>query len=133
MFLYLEEREREFPHQYLVGKAVGAGSYGVVWKGFNRTSLKPVALKFIKKASFNNCQIADLSNEVKILKQLDHPCVTGLKEAVDDANNYIIVMEFAEGGELEHQVLLDKSLEKLSETTAKIQVSHYGCQRSVGL
>ena len=59
---------------------------------------------------------------MEILKQLVHPCFTRLSEVVSDQNNFVIVMEFAEGGELENQVELDRTLEKLSERTAKIQV-----------
>ena len=48
------------------------------------------------------------NSEVEILKQLVHPCVTRMIEVVSDQNNFVIVMEFAEGGELEHQVELDR-------------------------
>ena len=139
LFWYLEEEPMIYTSyypvkiitKYLVGNEVGRGTFGVVRKGFLRSNFQPVALKFLPKSAIQFLN-SDLSTEVEILKQLAHPCVTGLKDAVDDANNYVIVMEFAEGGELERQVLLDRTLEQLSETTAKIQVSHYGWQRSAG-
>lgn len=132
LFWYLEEEtmiyRNYFPvkiiTKYLVGNEVGRGSFGIVRKGFVRSTFQPVALKFLPKAAIQFLN-SDMSTEVDILKQLVHPCVTGLKDAVDDQRHYVIVMEFAEGGELERQVLLDRTLEKLSERTAKIQVSHY--------
>ena len=136
LFWYLEEETmiytNHFPvkivTKYLVGNEVGRGTFGVVRKGFLRSNFQPVALKFLPKSAIQYLN-SELSTEVEILKELVHPGVTGLKEAVDDAHNYIIVMEFAEGGELGRQVLLDQTLGQLSERTAKIQVSHSGWQR----
>ena len=133
LFWYLEEETMIYMNlfpvkiitKYLVGNEVGRGTFGVVRKGFVRSNFQPVALKFLPKSAIQFLN-SDLSTEVEILKKLTHPCVTALKDAVDDARNYVIVMEFAEGGELEHQVLLDRTLDKLSEKIAKIQVSHYG-------
>ena len=131
LFWYLEEETMIYTNyfpvkiitKYLVGNEVGRGTFGVVRKGFLRSNFQPVALKFLPKSTIQYLN-SDMSTEVEILKQLVHPCVTGLKDVADDANNYIIVMEFAEGGELERQVQLDQTLEQLSEATAKIQVSH---------
>ena len=39
---------------------------------------KVVAVKFIKKSSYNNTLIPEQDNEINIMKTLDHPCVTGL-------------------------------------------------------
>ena len=135
LFWYLEEEtmiyRNSFPvkiiTKYLVGNEVGRGTFGVVRKGFSRSSYQPVALKFLPRSTIQFLN-TDISSEVEILKQLDHPCVTGLIDAVNDQRNFVIVMEFAEGGELEQKVLLDRTLEQLSERTAKIQVSHcYSC------
>ena len=124
LFWYLEEdtlidRNYFSPQiftKYLVANEVGWGSFGVVRKGFVRGSYQPVAMKFLPKS-----RIKLFNSEVEILKQLVHPCVTRLKDVVSDERNFVIVMEFAEGGELEHQVVLDRTMERLSERTAKIQ------------
>ena len=124
LFWYLEEdtlidRNYFSPQiftKYLVANEVGWGSFGVVKKGFVRGSYQPVAMKFLPKS-----RIELFNSEVEILKQLVHPCVTRLKDVVSDERNFVIVMEFAEGGELEHQVVLDRTMERLSERTAKIQ------------
>lgn len=41
-----------------------------------------------------------LSNEIKILKKLDHPNIVKLYEIYQDDNNIYLVTEFLEGGEL---------------------------------
>jgi len=55
------------------------------------------------------------------LQKIDHPCVTELIEFVNTREILVIVMEFAEGGEMERQVLLDRTMGRLSEVTAKFQ------------
>ena len=132
LFWYLKEETmiytNHFPAKiitkYLVGNEVGRGTFGFVRKGFLKSSLQSVAFKFLSKSAIKFID-SDLSTEVEILKQLDHPAVIKLMDVVDDANNYIIVMEFAEGGDLERQVIEDKYCDRLSEETAKIQVSYY--------
>lgn len=128
LFCYLEEEMMlpvEIITKYCVGNEVGRGTFGVVKEGFVRSNFEPVAFKFLSKSvvQFLN---SDLSTEVKILKQLNHSAVIGLKDVMDDANNYIIVMEFMEGGDLEQRVLWDRDLDLLNEKIAKIQVSCYG-------
>ena len=85
--------------KYLVGNEVGRGNFAVVRKGFSRSDFQPVALKFLQKTN-------DLymDGEVDILRQLNHPCVTKLKDVVEDKKSLVIIMEFADGGELEDQV-----------------------------
>ena len=111
LFWYLEEdtMRNDYPleiiNKYLVGNKIGIGSFAVVRKGFTRGSFEPVALKFLSPQwpqSYNSDLSSALSSEVEILKQLDNPCVTQLKDVVSDQSNFVIVMEFAEGGELEH-------------------------------
>ena len=125
LFTYVEENERTFPLQVIVGKALGAGSYGVAYRGWQVVGdLKEVAVKIIHKNSFNNTLIPELKNEINILKTLEHPGVIRLEDVHEDEDHLGIVMEYAEGGELERQLLLDRTLGKLSEKTAKLQVSH---------
>ena len=126
LFWYIDESAMMYTNtfplrvvtKYLVGNEVGRGTFGTVNKGFLRNTFEPVALKFLNKAKFLD---PDISSEVDILRKLNHPCVTKLKDVVEDKNSLVIVMEFAEGGELERHVILDRVMDRLSEKTAKIQ------------
>ena len=84
--------------KYLVGNEVGRGNFAVVRKGFSRSDFQPVALKFLQSSD------SYMDGEVNILRQLSHPCVTKLKDVVEDKQSLVIVMEFADSGELEDQV-----------------------------
>ena len=97
--IYLYSFPLKIISKYLVGNEVGRGNFAVVRKGFSRSDFQPVALKFLQKTN-------DLymDGEVDILRQLNHPCVTKLKDVVEDKKSLVIVMEFADGGELEDQV-----------------------------
>ena len=111
LFWYLDEATmiylNSFPlkiiSKYLVGNEVGSGSFGVVRKGFSRSDFLPVALKFLPKTKGEMMNLY-MAGEVDILRQLSHPCVTKLKDVVEDKKSLVIVMEFADGGELEDQV-----------------------------
>ena len=135
LFWYIDETasllENTYPipiiRRYLVGNVVGEGTFGTVRKGFSKQSLQPVALKFVNKAKLKFAyqlseeDEAKMMTEVEILTKLDHPCVTGLTEYLNTRDLLVIVMEFAEGGELEKQIQLDKTMSRLSESTAKFQ------------
>ena len=62
-----------------------------------------------------------MMNEVQILKTIDHPCVTEYIEYVNDKDMLVIVMDFAEGGELEKFIGLERLMGRLSEPVAKFQ------------
>jgi len=134
MFCYLDEAQmmnRNYPlriiTKYLVGNVVGSGSYSDVRKGFTRSDFTPVAMKFIKKNQLPSwlCFLGgkedSVRSEVDILQQLHHPCITSVLDTVDTTFELVIVMEYAEGGELEKQVKMDTIMGRLSEVTAKLQ------------
>ena len=115
--------------KYLVGRELGAGSTAVVREGFTRDSFCRVALKIIgkKKWSSKYSNPQDLMKEVAILQNLQHPCITKVLEVVEDQNIFVIVMEYAAGGELFYKVVADHENKKMREETAKIQfyqISH---------
>ena len=56
------------------------------------------ALKIIKKTSVTS--EADFSNEIGMLKSIDHPNVLKYFECYQDEFNYYIVTEYCPGGEL---------------------------------
>ena len=143
LFWYIDEdgmlMENNYPahlvSRYVIGNVVGEGTFGVVRKGFDKINetYRPVALKFVNKAKlrftyqWSEEDEAKMMTEVKILRQMNHPCVTELVEFFNAKDVLVIVMEFAEGGELEKQVLLDKTMGRLSESVAKFQfyqISH---------
>jgi len=115
----------EIVRKYVVGNIVGSGSYSVVRKGFTRNTKSQVALKFIKKSNHRWCENSEdsdyLLTEVEILKQLHHPCIIKILDVVQTSLDLVIVMELAEGGELDKQTRKDFIMGSLTEESAKFR------------
>ena len=58
-----------------------------------------------------------IKNEIDILSKIDHPNVIKFKEILRTTNNFYLIYEFCNGGDLEH---LLKKKKLLSEKEAKI-------------
>ena len=131
VFCYLDKvtMERDFPSsltsKYLVGKVVGEGTTSLVRLGYRRSDFKKFALKMINTKSWPNKYSApmDMMAEVNVLADIQHPCITVVEEVVNvqDEDLLVIVMEYAEGGELFDQVVEDFQKNCMDERKAKFQ------------
>ena len=95
----------------------------------NRNTHKQVAMKFIGKEKWPSkySEPEDLSREVDILLELEHPCITKVFEVIDEKTVFVIVMEYAAGGEVFDEVIKEYEAGKLTEAVAKLrfyQISH---------
>ena len=59
-----------------------------------------MAIKIIHKEKQSKTQQDQLINEVNLLKEIDHPNVLSIYEFYQDDQNFYIVTELCEGGEL---------------------------------
>eukprot|EP01134_Creolimax_fragrantissima_P005775 CFRG5775T1 len=86
---------------YEVGKTLGEGTYGKVKLGVNTSTRKKVAVKFIKRENIKNEKhMTRVNREIAALHLLDHPNIVKLEDIIDTKEEIILVMEYAEGGEL---------------------------------
>lgn len=77
---------------------LGSGAFGKVIMAKKKNSDFYRAIKMIpKKVVKKN---ANFTNEINILKTLDHPNVIKLYETFEDTNNYYMIFELCKGGEL---------------------------------
>ena len=65
-------------------------------------------MKIIKKDKCDDQYLATLTNEIKIMKQLDHPNIVKLYEIYQDTRNIYLITEYLEGGELFDLILKSK-------------------------
>ncbi|XP_042523576.1 serine/threonine-protein kinase Chk2 [Dipodomys spectabilis] len=113
---------KELRDEYIVSKTLGSGACGEVKLGFERKTCKKVAIKIISKRKFaiSSSGEADstlnVETEIEILKKLNHPCIIKIKNFFD-AEDYYIVLELMEGGELFDRVVGNK---RLREATCKL-------------
>ncbi|CAO2629038.1 Serine/threonine-protein kinase Chk2 [Lemmus lemmus] len=96
---------KELRDEYIMSKTLGSGACGEVKMAFERRTCRKVAIKIISKRKFalGSSREADMApsveTEIEILKKLNHPCIIQIKD-VFDAEDYYIVLELMEGGEL---------------------------------
>ncbi|KAM5237666.1 serine/threonine-protein kinase Chk2 [Ctenodactylus gundi] len=113
---------KELRDEYIISKTLGSGACGEVKLAFERKTCTKVAIKVISKRKFaiGSSREADsdlnVETEIEILKKLNHPCIIKIKNFFD-ADDYYIVLELMEGGELFDRVAGTK---RLREATCKL-------------
>mmetsp|Transcript_16657 Transcript_16657/g.23123 ORF Transcript_16657/g.23123 Transcript_16657/m.23123 type:complete len:513 (+) Transcript_16657:130-1668(+) len=100
---------------YIVGKKLGEGTYGVVRLGIHSKTKKKVALKIVELKT--EVGIKYLKREIGIMKLLHHPNIVKLYDVIEmpDRNKTCLVLEYVDGGELFDYIL---TREKLPESEA---------------
>jgi len=102
----VEERLNDaFEKDYEIINLIGSGSFGSVYKIKMRNTELIRALKIVKKeiVTFQDDDQQFLK-EIEILSQLDHPNILKIYEFFFDGDNYYVITEFIEGGELLEQI-----------------------------
>jgi len=116
--------------KYLVGEVLGNGSTSQVRVGYRLTNkFERFALKIFKqKEDINDDSLpSDTKLEVKLMQNLNHPCILKYHEICSNPKSTTIVMEYAAGGELFDAIKHDHQNNNLSEKVAKIyfyQIAH---------
>eukprot|EP01017_Pseudomicrothorax_dubius_P034140 TRINITY_DN4645_c0_g3_i2.p1 TRINITY_DN4645_c0_g3~~TRINITY_DN4645_c0_g3_i2.p1 ORF type:complete len:444 (-),score=68.62 TRINITY_DN4645_c0_g3_i2:420-1751(-) len=85
---------------HLTSPPLGSGAFGEVRKGIHRASGSVRAVKIINKSATKEEERERLTNEVDILRQLDHPNIIKIFEFYQDDKFFYIVTELCTGGEL---------------------------------
>ena len=96
-------------------KPLGKGSYGIVRKGKHKITNQIRAIKTIMKSLIEDKEKFKL--EIDILSSMDHPNIVKLFEWYEDEQNYYLVMEICQGGDLFIRI---KQLGFFQEEDAKI-------------
>ena len=84
--------------KYTIEKELGKGAFSVVHACTRKEDNKKLAVKIVKKEKLKSQD--DLTYEIEILKQLDHPHVLTLIDTVDAGDKCYLVTDLLEGGEL---------------------------------
>lgn len=89
----------EVTEKYDIGRPIGDGHFSVVYCCMDKTTQQFCALKLIDKLK---CRGRDdmIYNEVKILKQLNHPNIVKLIEEFDYSKQLYLILELVQDGDL---------------------------------
>lgn len=84
---------------YIFGKTLGAGSFGIVRYARDKGTNEEVAVKIILKKALkgNESMIID---ELHLLQQLNNPHIVGFRDWFESKDKFYIVTQLATGGEL---------------------------------
>eukprot|EP01117_Protostelium_nocturnum_P013051 TRINITY_DN4840_c0_g1_i4.p1 TRINITY_DN4840_c0_g1~~TRINITY_DN4840_c0_g1_i4.p1 ORF type:complete len:581 (+),score=165.09 TRINITY_DN4840_c0_g1_i4:218-1744(+) len=83
-----------------LGEKIGSGMGGKVISARHKESLKPAAIKVIKKRSLEEEEMyGRVKKESEIMMQLDHPNIIKLYEVLETQKELMIVMELVAGGQ----------------------------------
>ena len=110
--------------KYFVSKQLGTGACGVVKLIYDIQTLVPFALKTVEKHQMSGIGKSHttqerINNEVRIMKELKHPCVISMHDIVDTNDAMHMILEYMEGGDLLHRILKGPN-KCLTEPTAKL-------------
>ncbi|KAJ3328046.1 putative protein serine/threonine kinase, partial [Gonapodya sp. JEL0774] len=82
---------------YVKQERIGKGSFGEVFKGYDKRTKQPVAIKTIDLEAAED-EIEDIQQEISILQQLDSSTITRYYGSYIKGNALWIVMEYCSGG-----------------------------------
>jgi serine/threonine protein kinase len=97
-------------------KMIGHGAFSEVVRGTHLKTGKEFAIKIMRKTKLKEEDIHSILNEIEVLNRIDHPNVVKLCEIFEDDQNFYMVMELMEGGNLQMRIAqLRDHHKKLSE------------------
>ncbi|UJR34944.1 hypothetical protein I4U23_027722 [Adineta vaga] len=102
--------------RYEVLNKLGEGTFGTVFRVRNKETDLFYAMKTIQKKPGNKIKASVLENEVKLLKEVNHPNLIQLHEVLESSQNLYLIVELCEGGELGLHL---KKIGPLPEETVK--------------
>ncbi|VEU23457.1 DEKNAAC104702 [Brettanomyces naardenensis] len=98
---------------FRIGPEIGRGSFANVYKGYDRRTKQPVAVKSVFRNRLKNQKlIENLEVEISILKNLKNPHIVGLLDCIQTDQHFHLFMEYCSLGDLSYFI---KKRDQLAE------------------
>lgn len=103
---------------YRIIKQIGLGSFSSVWVAEHVVLHEIVACKVVNKSTLSEGNpIIRFQREIAIHKQINHPFLARFYEFIEEEDNYYLLMEYAENGNMLGYL---NNVGRLTETQARI-------------
>jgi serine/threonine protein kinase len=91
---------------YILLSELGKGQFGIVYKAKNQLTNDLYAVKTVKKSSITSSSKlkALFDTEINVMSKLKHPNILHLHEYLETGNNYYLVIDYCNSGDLENHV-----------------------------
>ena len=91
--------------RYRLEARVGAGGMSTVYRAFDATLERPVAVKLMnREVASDSDQLERFRREARAVAQLSHPHIVGVIDAGEDDGRPYIVLEYVEGETLKDRI-----------------------------
>ena len=96
---------------YIIKKTIGSGTFSTVKLGIHRITQKKVAIKILDKNKIESKDdLERIIREMQILTEMDHQNVIKVFKIYEEENNFSLIMEYCEGGELFNYIVKKQRL-----------------------
>ena len=98
---------------YSIKGIIGEGTFSIVKLGINRKTGEKVAIKVLdKKKILSKRDLQRVGREIKILQEISHINLIKIYKIKEDSQNYYIIMEYCENGELFNHIVKKKKIRR---------------------
>ena len=96
-----KHKEEAILGDYIIKNAIGKGTFSEVRLGIHKNSGKKVAIKILDKTKMIEKEdLVRIVREIQMLSEMDNENVIKIYQIFEDEKNFLIIMEYCEGGEL---------------------------------
>ncbi|CAD8061124.1 unnamed protein product [Paramecium sonneborni] len=107
--IFVNLKSGDITDNYIFNKILREGSCGQVRLVLHKKLGQQRAMKQISKKKIQKEQEDAMFSEVSLLKNMDHPNIVKLYELYQDSQNYYLVTEYLNGGELLDKLNVEKT------------------------
>ena len=109
--------------KYKIGRKLGKGSFGEVYLSTDKKTNKKVAIKVLPKTKSHTENInSEIVNEIDILKTLEHQNIVKIYEFYEGKNNFYIVTEYCNEGNLKRKITQNEFLSEIETASIMFQL-----------
>ena len=98
-------------NNYIIKQTIGKGTFGKVKLGIYVPTNEKVAIKILEKSKMvEKDDFERVGREMSIIQSLHHQNVIKIQDIFENEDNFYIVMEYCEGGELFNYIVKKRRL-----------------------